>query len=57
MCQSDRALPRVLVVTSWERVERARYGSRTCDKLVRLEFDQPKWWFEDEGVLDENETL
>jgi len=57
MCQSDRALPRVLVVTSWERVERARYGSRTYDKLVRLEFDQPKWWFEGEGVLDENETL
>jgi hypothetical protein len=28
-----------LVVTSWERVERARYGSRTYDKLVRLEFE------------------
>jgi hypothetical protein len=28
-----------LVVTSWERVERARYGSRTYEKLVRLEFE------------------
>jgi hypothetical protein len=28
-----------LAVTSWERVERAQYGSRTYDKLVRLEFE------------------
>jgi hypothetical protein len=28
-----------LAVTSWERVERARYGSRTYEKLVRLEFE------------------
>ncbi len=28
-----------LVVTSWERVEQARYGSRTYEKLVRLEFE------------------
>ena len=28
-----------LVVTSWERVERAWYGSRTYEKLVRLEFE------------------
>jgi len=28
-----------LVVTSWERVARARYGSRTYDRLVRLEFE------------------
>jgi hypothetical protein len=28
-----------LVVKSWERVERAQYGSRTYDKLVRLEFE------------------
>jgi hypothetical protein len=28
-----------LAVTSWERVGRARYGSRTYDKLVRLEFE------------------
>jgi hypothetical protein len=28
-----------LVVTSWERVERARYGSRTYNSLVRLEFE------------------
>jgi hypothetical protein len=28
-----------LVVTSWERVEKARYGSRTYEKLVRLEFE------------------
>ena len=28
-----------LVVTSWERVERARYGGRTYEKLVRLEFE------------------
>jgi len=27
-----------LVVTSWERVERARYAKRTYEKLVRLEF-------------------
>jgi hypothetical protein len=28
-----------LVVTSWERVEQARYGSRTYDRLVRLDFE------------------
>jgi hypothetical protein len=28
-----------LVVTSWERVERAQYGNRTYDRLVRLEFE------------------
>jgi hypothetical protein len=28
-----------LTVSSWERVERARYGARTYDKLVRLEFE------------------
>jgi hypothetical protein len=28
-----------LAITSWERIERARYGSRTYDKLVRLEFE------------------
>jgi hypothetical protein len=28
-----------LVVTSWDRVERARYGSRTYEKVVRLEFE------------------
>jgi hypothetical protein len=28
-----------LVVTSWQRVEGARYGSRTYQKLVRLEFE------------------
>jgi hypothetical protein len=28
-----------LVVTSWERVGRAQYGSRTYDRLVRLEFE------------------
>jgi hypothetical protein len=28
-----------LVVTSWERVDRARYGSRTYEKLVRLDFE------------------
>jgi hypothetical protein len=28
-----------LAVTSWERVERAPYGSRTYEKLVRLEFE------------------
>jgi hypothetical protein len=28
-----------LVVTSWERVEQARYGSHTYEKLVRLEFE------------------
>jgi hypothetical protein len=28
-----------LVITSWERVEKARYGTRTYDKLVRLEFE------------------
>jgi hypothetical protein len=28
-----------LVITSWERVERARYGTRTYEKLVRLEFE------------------
>lgn len=28
-----------LVVTSWERVERARYGGRTHQKLVLLEFE------------------
>ena len=28
-----------LVVKSWERVERAQYGSRTYEKLVRLEFE------------------
>ena len=28
-----------LVVTSWEHVARAQYGSRTYDKLVRLEFE------------------
>jgi hypothetical protein len=28
-----------LVVTSWERVGQARYGSRTYEKLVRLEFE------------------
>ena len=28
-----------LVVTSWERIERARYGSHTYDRLVRLEFE------------------
>ena len=28
-----------LVVSSWERVERARYGARTYEKLVRLEFE------------------
>ena len=28
-----------LVITSWERVEKARYGTRTYDRLVRLEFE------------------
>jgi hypothetical protein len=28
-----------LAVSSWERVERARYGARTYQKLVRLEFE------------------
>jgi hypothetical protein len=28
-----------LTVSSWERVERARYGARTYEKLVRLEFE------------------
>jgi hypothetical protein len=28
-----------LVVTRWESVERARYGGRTYEKLVRLEFE------------------
>jgi hypothetical protein len=28
-----------LVVTSWERVDRARYGTRTYEKLVRLDFE------------------
>jgi hypothetical protein len=28
-----------LVVSSWERVERARYGTRVYEKLVRLEFE------------------
>jgi hypothetical protein len=28
-----------LAITSWERVERARYGGRTYEKLVRLEFE------------------
>jgi hypothetical protein len=28
-----------LTVSSWERVERAQYGSRTYEKLVRLEFE------------------
>jgi hypothetical protein len=28
-----------LVLTSWERVERARYGGRTHERLVRLEFE------------------
>jgi hypothetical protein len=28
-----------LVITSWERVEKARYGIRTYEKLVRLDFE------------------
>jgi hypothetical protein len=28
-----------LAITSWERVERARYGTRAFEKLVRLEFE------------------
>lgn len=28
-----------LLVTSWERVEQARYGARTHERLVRLEFE------------------
>jgi hypothetical protein len=28
-----------LIVTSWERVERAQYGGRTYDRLVRLDFE------------------
>ena len=28
-----------LTVSSWERVERGRYGARTYEKLVRLEFE------------------
>ena len=28
-----------LTVSSWERVERARFGARTYEKLVRLEFE------------------
>ena len=28
-----------LAVTSWERVDRARYGTRTYQRLVRLEFE------------------
>ena len=28
-----------LTVSSWERVERAQYGARTYEKLVRLEFE------------------
>jgi hypothetical protein len=28
-----------LTVSSWERVERAVYGTRTYEKLVRLEFE------------------
>ena len=28
-----------LVITSWDRVERTRYGSRVHEKLVRLEFE------------------
>jgi hypothetical protein len=28
-----------LVLSSWERVEKARYGGRAYEKLVRLEFE------------------
>jgi hypothetical protein len=28
-----------LAITSWERVEKARYGTRTYEMLVRLEFE------------------
>jgi hypothetical protein len=28
-----------LAITSWERVERSRYGGKTFEKLVRLEFE------------------
>jgi hypothetical protein len=28
-----------LAITSWERVEKARYGIRTYEKLVRLDFE------------------